>query len=174
MKLRDALFLVHPKAKDESQQTIFNKIAANELAVPYTWETELSALGQVKYENENAKAEAFKMKWEELIDSGKIGYMALMRNLRNIVEAKVSTALVRKVCDFLSNEKAVANSKQLPFRFLSAYREVKGLKSEYVTMILNALEDAVILSAKNLNGFDETTRVLIACDVSGSMQRACH
>ena len=171
VKLRDALFLVHPKAKDESQQTIFNKIAANELAVPYTWETELSALGQVKYENENAKAEAFKMKWEELIDSGKIGYMALMRNLRNIVEAKVSTALVRKVCDFLSNEKAVANSKQLPFRFLSAYREVKGLKSEYVTMILNALEDAVILSAKNLNGFDETTRVLIACDVSGSMQK---
>jgi len=171
VKLRDALFLVHPKAKDESQQTIFNKIAANELAVPYTWETELSALGQVKYENENAKAEAFKMKWEELIDSGKIGYMALMRNLRNIVEAKVSTAHVRKVCDFLSNEKAVANSKQLPFRFLSAYREVKGLKSEYVTMILNALEDAVILSAKNLNGFDETTRVLIACDVSGSMQK---
>ena len=112
VKLRDALFLVHPKAKDESQQTIFNKIAANELAVPYTWETELSALGQVKYENENAKAEAFKMKWEELIDSGKIGYMALMRNLRNIVEAKVSTAHVRKVCDFLSNEKAVANSKQ--------------------------------------------------------------
>jgi 60 kDa SS-A/Ro ribonucleoprotein len=111
IKLRDALFLVHPKAKDESQQVIFNKIAKNELAVPYTWETELSALGQVKYENAKAKAESVKVKWEELIDSGKIGYMALMRNLRNILEANVSAAHVKKVCDYLSNENLVANSK---------------------------------------------------------------
>jgi hypothetical protein len=60
IKLRDALFIVHPKAKDESQQAIFNKIATDELAVPYTWETELSALGQVKYENEKTKADAIK------------------------------------------------------------------------------------------------------------------
>ncbi len=172
IKLRDALFIVHPKAKDETQQSIFNKIASNELAVPYTWETELSALGQVKYENEKAKADAFKAKWEELIDSGKIGYMALMRNLRNILEANISVACVKKLCDYLSNENAVANSKQLPFRFLAAYREIKVLKSEYVTMILNALEDAVVASVKNLKGFDETTKVLIACDVSGSMQKA--
>ncbi len=172
VKLRDALFIVHPKAKQESQQEIFNKIATNGLAVPYTWETELSALGQVKYENEKVKAHAVKVKWKELIDSGKIGYMALMRNLRNILDANVSAAHVKKVCNYLSNEIAVANSKQLPFRFLAAYREIKILKSEYVTMILNALEDAVVASAKNLKGFDESTRVLIACDVSGSMQKA--
>ena len=121
VKLRDALFIVHPKAKDESQQEIFNKIASNELAVPYTWETELSALGQVKYENEKAKVGAVKVKWEELIDSGKIGYMAMMRNLRNILDANVSAEHVKKVCDYLSNENAVANSKQLPFRFLAKF-----------------------------------------------------
>jgi len=172
IKLRDALFLVHPKAKDDSQQAIFNKIAANELAVPYTWETELSMLGQVKYENDQAKAAAVRAKWEELIDSNKIGYMALMRNLRNILEAKVSVTHVSKVCNYLSDEIAVANSKQLPFRFLAAYREIKVLNSDLVSMVLNALEDAVIASAKNLKGFDENTRVLIACDVSGSMQKA--
>lgn len=172
VKMRDALFLVHPKAKDEAQQALFNKIATNELAVPYTWETELSALGQLKYENEKAKAAAQTAKWEELIDSNKIGYMALMRNLRNILEANVSEAHVAKVCSYLSNENAVANSKQLPFRFLAAYREVKVLKSEFVTMILNALEDAVVASIKNVKGFDEATRVLIACDVSGSMQKS--
>jgi 60 kDa SS-A/Ro ribonucleoprotein len=172
IKLRDALFVVHPKAKDEAQQAVFNKIAANELAVPYTWETELSALGQVAYENEKAKAVAFKAKWEELIESNKIGYMALMRNLRNIMEAKVSATHIKKVCDYLSNETAVANSKQLPFRFLAAYREVKVLPSEFVTMVMNALEDAIVASTKNLKGFDEQTRVLIACDVSGSMQKA--
>jgi hypothetical protein len=172
VKMRDALFLVHPKAKDETQQALFNKIAANELAVPYTWETELSALGQLKYENEKAKAAALTAKWEELIDSNKIGYMALMRNLRNILDANVSAAHVSKVCSYLSNENAVANSKQLPFRFLAAYREVKVSKSEFVTMILNALEDAVVASIKNVKGFDEATRVLIACDVSGSMQKS--
>lgn len=172
IRLRDALFVVHPKAKDEAQQAVFNKIAANELAVPYTWETELSAIGQVPYENEKAKAAAFKAKWEELIESNKIGYMALMRNLRNIMEAKVSAAHIKKVCEYLSNETAVANSKQLPFRFLAAYREVKVLPSEFVTMVMNALEDAIVASAKNLKGFDEQTRVLIACDVSGSMQKA--
>jgi len=172
VKLRDALFIVHPKAKDELQQAVFDKIAANELSVPYTWETELSALGQLKYENEKAKAEAFTAKWEELIDSKKVGYMALMRNLRNILEANVSAAHMVKVCEYLADEKAVEQSKQLPFRFLAAYREVKVLKSGFVTMVLNALEDATIASVKNLKGFDESTRVLIACDVSGSMQKA--
>lgn len=171
IKLRDALFIVHPKAKDEAQQAVFNRIAADELAVPYTWETELSALGQLNYESEKAKAAAFKAKWEELIDSNKLGYMALMRNLRNILDANVSVAHVRKVCAYLSDETAVAKSKQLPFRFLAAYREVKILSSEYVTMVLNALEDAIVASVKNLKGFDEETRVLIACDVSGSMQK---
>jgi 60 kDa SS-A/Ro ribonucleoprotein len=171
VKLRDALFIVHPKAKDELQQTLFNKIAANELAVPYTWETELSVLGQVKYENDKAKADAFKAKWEELIDSKKVGYMALMRNLRNILEANVSAAHMKKVCDYLSDARAVAQSKQLPFRFLAAYREIKVLKSDFVSMALNALEDAVVASVVNLNGFDESTSVLIACDVSGSMQK---
>jgi 60 kDa SS-A/Ro ribonucleoprotein len=124
------------KQKNDEQQTIFNKIAVNELAVPYTWETELSALGQMKYENDKAKAEAVKAKWEELIDSNKIGYMALMRNLRNILEAKVSVSHILKVCAYLSDETAVANSKQLPFRFLAAYREIRVLNSDLVSMVL--------------------------------------
>ena len=45
VKLRDALFLVHPKAKDDAQQELFNKIVNKTLQTPYTWETELSALG---------------------------------------------------------------------------------------------------------------------------------
>ncbi|MGL6129432.1 TROVE domain-containing protein, partial [Chryseobacterium artocarpi] len=43
--MKDALFLVHPKAKNDDQQTIFNKIAHNMLETPYTWEVELSVLG---------------------------------------------------------------------------------------------------------------------------------
>lgn len=171
VKLRDALFLVHPKAKDENQQAIFNKIASNTLETPYTWETELSDLGQHKFENEEAKKEAIQQKWEELIDSNRLGYMATLRNLRNIIQAKVSFEHLDRVCQYLSNEKAVANSKQLPFRFLAAYREIKGLPSRYTSMVLEALEEAVMLSAQNIKGFDENTSVVIACDVSGSMQQ---
>lgn len=171
IKLKDALFLVHPKAKDEAQQELFNKIVNNSLQTPYTWETELSQLGQFKYQNEVEKQKAFTQKWEELIDSNKLGYMALIRNLRNILETKISGFHIEKVCDYLSNEKAVLNSKQLPFRFLAAYRELKEINSNYTTLVLDALETAVMISAQNIKGFGINTSVVIACDVSGSMQK---
>lgn len=172
VKLKDALFLVHPKAKDEAQQALFDKIAKDELATAYTWETELSALGQESFENEDAKADAKKEKWEELIMSGKMGYMAMLRNLRNILEAKVSDEALQKVCDYLADEKAVANAKQLPFRYLSAYRELKTVNSGAVAKVLTALEKAVLYTATNIKAFDAKTSIVIACDVSGSMQKA--
>ncbi len=171
VKLRDALFLVHPKAKDEAQQALFTKIAKDELAVPYTWEVELSALGKNSYANEAERSLALKAKWEELIDSNKLGYMALLRNLRNIIQANVSGEHMEKVCNYLNSEKAVRDSKQLPIRFLSAYRELKDTNSVYTNMVLNALEDAVTVSSANIKGFDVNTKVVMACDVSGSMQK---
>jgi hypothetical protein len=188
IKLRDALFLVHPKAKDELQQVLFNKIVNGTLQTPYTWETELSALGQLSFDSEETKAEAFRTKWEELIDSGKLGYMAL---LRNIQEAGISYAHLQKVCVTLADADKVAKAKQFPFRYLAAYRElvnagtettVKGLTKKlsalllgnkgYTGELLDALEKAVQAGAANIKGFDYNTRVLLACDVSGSMQTA--
>lgn len=192
IKLRDALFLVHPKAKDELQQVLFNKIAGNTLQTPYTWETELSALGQLNFDSDEAKAMAFRAKWEELIDSGKLGYMALLRNLRNLQEAGVSYAHFTKVCATLADAEQVAKAKQFPFRYLAAYRELinpvtnvpaqgmlkkltalmQGSNKGYTGELLDALEKAVQASAANIRGFDHETRVLLACDVSGSMQKA--
>ena len=172
IKLKDALFLVHPKAVNDAQQVLFNKIAKDELEVPYTWETELSLLGQRKFENEKEKQAAFSAKWEELIISGKIGYMALLRNLRNMIESCVSREAMDEVCKILSDRNAVLKSKQFPFRFLAAYREIKELQSPVVPMVLDALEAAVEQSAMNIRGFGKDTSVLIACDVSGSMQKA--
>ena len=169
VKLRDALFLVHPKAKDEQQQAIFDKIVNRQLEVPYTWETELSALGQQKFESDELKQKAVLEKWEELINSGKLGYMALLRNLRNILQADVSVLEMQKVVSRLADPEQVAKSKQLPFRYLSAYREIEKMNSSSTAMLMNALEAAVKSSASNIEGFDENTRVLLASDVSGSM-----
>lgn len=169
VKLRDALFLVHPKAKDEQQQALFDKIVNRQLQTPYTWETELSALGQQSFESDAEKLLAFRKKWEELILSGKVGYMALMRNLRNMLQAKVSFPEIQHVIDRLSNAEQVAKSKQLPFRFLSAYREIEKINSTCTSALMSALEEAVRHSANNIVGFDDNTRVLLASDVSGSM-----
>lgn len=170
MRLRDALFLVHPKAENAQQQEVFNDIVNNTLPVPYTWETELSALGQNKFATPDEKKAAFRAKWEELIDSGKLGYMALLRNLCNLLQWEVSGEHLVKVGQRLASEKAVENSKQLPFRFLAAYREVSKTPSLYATLLMTALEKAVQISARNIAGFDDSCSIVIACDVSGSMQ----
>lgn len=169
VKLRDALFLIHPKAKDENQQQLFDKIVNKQLETPYTWETELSALGQKKFDSEELKQKAIREKWEELINSGKLGYMALLRNLRNILHADVSLLEMQKVANRLSDAEQVAKSKQLPFRYLSAFREIEKVDSTNTAMLMTALETAVKSSASNIEGFDENTRVLLASDVSGSM-----
>lgn len=172
IRLKDALFLVHPKPKDDEQQAIFNKIATDSLPTPYTWETELSAIGQQPFRSAEERKKAFTTAWESLIDSRKLGYMALLRNLRNILEAGVSTKHIIAVCDYLSNENAVLQSRQLPFRFRAAFRELKSLTSGQVSMVMDALEAAVKISANNIKGFGAETAVVIACDVSGSMQKA--
>ncbi len=172
VKLKDALFLVHPKAKDENQQALFNRIVNAELKTPDTWEVALSAVGRQTFESEAAKRAAVKACWEEMIMANKLGYMALLRNLRNILEAEVNNEALNKACAYLSNEKAVANSKQLPFRFLAAYRELAALKNGLTGKVLDALEKAMVYSAANIAGYNENTRVVIAADMSGSMQTA--
>lgn len=78
---------------------------------------------------------------------------------------------MKKMCDYLSNEKAVTNSKQLPFRFLIAYRELTQLKNGRVSKVLDALENTVVSSAVNTAGYRKETKVVIAADLSGSMQQ---
>ena len=169
VKLKDALFLVHPKASSPEQQAIFDNIVSGELKTPYTWETQLSELGQKHFDTKEEKAEALKALWEELIDSGRLGYMALLRNLRNILQANVSPVHLGKVTSHICDPAKVAKSKQLPFRFLAAYKELMGVTSVHTSTMLSALEKAVRESVNNLEGFGTDTSVLVAADVSGSM-----
>lgn len=183
IKLKDALFVTHPKPKDKITAELFKKIADDTLETPKTWEVEMST---AKDKNKSPKEV-----WEDMIDSGKLGYMALMRNLRNILSAEVSTEHVFKVADTLKNPELVKKAKQLPFRFLAAFNELKKASGDYsygrgryrwgsgddvtlknkqqVGVILEALDEAIKASVENLKGFDRNMNVLIACDVSGSM-----
>lgn len=170
VRLRDALFIIHPKAKSAEQQAVFDKIANKSLAVPYTWETELSALGQQHFDDDDARRKAFANKWEELVSSGKLGYMALMRNLRNIVEASIDEKALLAVADRIGSLDEVVRARQLPFRYLAAYKELVKLKSPSIDLLLMSLEHAVELSALNIKGFNRSDSVFVACDMSASMQ----
>jgi hypothetical protein len=59
----------------------------------------------------------------------------------------------------------------LPFRYWSAYRELSNLTDGRVTRVFDTLEKAMPTSAQNMKGFGADTKVVLACDVSGSMQQ---
>jgi hypothetical protein len=132
---------------------MWKRLLNGELETPYTWETELSTKGN------NAVV------WEKLIDSGKVGYMALLRNLRNILTVNPRNA--GKVLAIIENPEMVKRSKQLPFRFLSAYKELENIGG---SRVFDALENAVEASIENMPKLDGTT--VIAVDTSGSMSSA--
>ena len=122
--LRDALLLVHPKPKDEAQAKLFNKILHKRLATPYTWETELSRVGKLRFESVDDKDNALKNTWQELVASGRLGYMAMLRNLRNMTNLCIDDNTRDLVCRTISSPYEVKRSRQLPFRFLSAYLQL--------------------------------------------------
>ena len=86
------------------------------LPTPETWETQVSTKGN--------KAST----WQDLIDHKKLPFMAMLRNIRNLILAGVSTKHHQWVIKKLNDEYAVVNSKQFPFRFFSAYEVLGGLE----------------------------------------------
>jgi hypothetical protein len=115
-----------------------------------TWEDALSAVG--------SKVDKAKL-WEAVIPS--MGYMALLRNLRNFDQAGVSDEAAAKVVAKLADRDEVARSRQFPFRFLSAYNAVSHLRWAY------PLEQALNYSLANVPVLAGRTLVLV--DRSGSM-----
>lgn len=150
VKMRDLLCLCRPTPKSEAQSALWKRCLENRLETPLTWGTELSANGNT--------AET----WEKLIDSGKVGYMALLRNLANIIKANPKN--INKVYEKIQNPEAVRKSKQLPFRYLSAYRTIQPIAG---SQALDVLENAVDIAVENIPKIHGNT--VIAVDVSGSM-----
>jgi len=140
VKLRDVLFLCHAKPKDEAQAALWKKLVENTLESPDTWEVALSA-GKDKREN-----------FERLLREGKLGGMAVLRNLRLMLASGVDPKLIRERLD-----KGVARA--LPFRFVTAARHAPKLE--------DALEKAMLKGIAGLEKLAGLTGLVV--DVSGSM-----
>ncbi len=153
--LVDVFNMVHPKVKHATpeQREAWKDLMEGKLVSFDTWETELS----------NAKDdEARKKALESLIREDKMGYMALLRNLNNLIKYDVNPTTIKRAISKLVDPDSVKKSRQLPFRFLTAYNNVKGNRE-----LTDAIADAMDIAVSNvpeLNG-----KTLIAVDCSGSM-----
>jgi 60 kDa SS-A/Ro ribonucleoprotein len=163
--LVDAANVLHPKPVERNAEALA-QLMRGELKSVDTWESKLSAAGQGASEDE--KIENKREVWVDLITSGKIGYFALLRNLRNIIEQ--APEVIGAACRLLTDDKLIKKSLVLPFRFLTAYDELAKLGgNSAVRDVLVALNRAVDISLSNLPDFGGKS--LVVLDVSGSMMQ---
>lgn len=142
--LRDVLFLARPLSKDPAKVAAWQGLANGILASPDTWEVALSA-GADK-----------KATWERLIAEGKLGYLALLRNLRNMVDVGVDFKIIWTAI----TDRQGGAEKVLPFRYVAAMRAAP--------MFAQALDQSLTVTLATAPTLRGKTIVLI--DVSGSME----
>jgi len=141
IKLRDVMFLSHPKPQSAEQAELFKRVAADTLATPDTWETQLSAGAN--------KCETF----TRLMNEKKLGALAFLRNLRNMRDSGVNTDLIRSYAATLDV------TKVLPFRYVAAARIVPEFEDMLESMMFRSLATHDKIPGKTV----------LVIDVSGSM-----
>jgi hypothetical protein len=160
--LIDAVNLLHPKSTEALQALMTGALKPAD-----TWETKLSQAGQVAVKeglSDQKKAELKGQAWSELITQRKLGYLAALRNLRNIAEQ--APDVLPLALEFLTDPRQIEKSMVLPFQFVTATEALRGSKAD-TSAVKKALDKAMELSLKNVPIFEGKT--LIAVDVSGSM-----
>lgn len=142
IKIRDVMFMVHPKPDSADRAGLYERIANRVLEVPETWEVMLSAKGAVK-----------KNVWTKLITEGKLGGLAFLRNLRNMKDAGVDHNIIT------DGLKAIQGQMLLPNNFISAVKYAPEFKSQLQELMLRLYSDLPKLKG----------RTIFIIDVSGSM-----
>jgi 60 kDa SS-A/Ro ribonucleoprotein len=146
VKLRDVLRIARPKPANEDQSALWKRVKDRDLKVPDTWEVALSAGAD--------KKETF----ERLLREGNLGYLALLRNLRNMATAGVDTDLVRQA---IVARKGGAE-RVFPFRYVAAARAAPQFEPYLDQALCEAITELPIYLGKTV----------ILVDVSGSMDWA--
>ena len=193
----DLIRLFHPKATQKNAEAFKRLINGEPLDGLYTakiLEKQMTKAGQVtKNTTEEEKIEAKHDAIAEVLGNVKgMPIMNLIRNLRNIII--YAPDKVRDACKQLRIEDKILKSRLLPFRFATAYSEIEKMsyyeprsyteiafesdkpkycltKTQFESVkqsVLDALEDAIQYSVKNIPGLTGNTAILI--DHSGSVR----
>lgn len=141
--LRDVLFMCHAKPRNPEQDATWKQLIDGSLQPPDTWEVALS------------RGDDKKAAFTRLLTTGKLGYLALLRNLRNMLEAGVDRDMIT---DAIVARKGA--QRVLPFRYVAAARAVPQLEPALDNALL-----AAVTETKDLSG-----KTVVLVDVSGSME----
>lgn len=180
--MRDVMRLVHPKPSAKMEDT-FKALREGTLKQRDTFEDKHSSAGEAvakkvrsgeltkteaKVELQKAKAE----NWKDLIKDGSIGYLALLRNLRNIVK-DTDMPTFRKALVLLTDEGRIRKSLVFPHQIDLAFEVL--LLEETVpptrkTELLTAVNKAYELAIPNLTELFSHGKTAVVFDTSGSMQ----
>ena len=152
--MHDIINITHAKSE------VIDKYQKNILEAPDTWEVKIHSL-----QNDD---EAREKEWKRLVEEHKLGYLALLRNLRAICKCSFATTSWCKeyLVPQIVNEVSIKKSLVWP---LQIYTEWKTLNQEGIGIeIEQALSDAFEISTQNMPYLDGKT--LVVLDVSGSME----
>lgn len=164
LTLLGAMKLMHPSPTEKNKEALA-LLKKGELKSEGTWESKLTKAGQ-EAENQEQKEEFKKEAWSQLISTKKIGYFALLRNLRNILEQAPES--IDAAIEILTDEKLIKKSLVLPFQFMTAYDELIKLSvGRDLRKLTVGISKAIDLSLSNVPVFEGET--LVVLDTSSSM-----
>jgi len=165
VKLVDIVNLVRPRPT-KSNAAALQALVENRLRSTGTWESKLTKAGIEAKDEEGKKASKAKV-WEELIRTKKLGYFALLRNLRNIAEQ--APDCLGEALSILVDPGRIRKSMVLPFRYITAMDSIatSSLGIRQKRRIQRNLNKALEISVNNVPVFDG--RTLVVLDDSGSM-----
>lgn len=132
-----------------------SKLKDGTLSPADTWEVNVSGAGS-KEERDGV--------WCEMVVQGKLGYLALIRNLNNIIEAAPSVSWIEEwVCPMIVDEESIKRSLVFPYQLFVAYKNLKTTPM----CVRYALDKAFRIAVSNM--MELPGRTLVIMDVSGSM-----
>lgn len=149
--LHDIINLTH------AYSTILDRYQNGQLETPDTWEVRIST----------ASPEEKELEWKRLVEERKLGYLALIRNLRNICKCQFATEDWCKsvLYEQITDEVSIVNSLVFPYQIYVAWKNARG----YLPIILElALSDAFKLATQNMPELSGKSAIIL--DVSGSME----
>jgi polyhydroxyalkanoate synthesis regulator phasin len=184
--------LVHPKSANSSASITINgedmkvldALMKGITVTADTWEAANSEAGQIvakavkegkinKEEAEEVLKEAKNDNWEALLKEGKLGILAALRNIRNMVKSP-REEVINSLCKLLSNGDLIRKGMIQPYQIDIAYEVLSEEFTGYLVVnrvksaLLKGYESAVPNLKEALPG-----KTLVMIDCSGSMHVGC-
>jgi len=180
LSLVDIVNLVHPKPTGKMVE-VFAKLMKGELKQFNTVEDKNTKAGQevaakvkegkiTATEAATELAAAKEDNYAELIATRKIGYLALLRNLRNILKTGAKGDVVKGACELLMDQKLIKQSLVFPHQIdLALEIMIEEFGASGATPFIKALSTAYELAIPNLTELFPAGRTAVVFDSSGSM-----